>query len=197
LIGIGVTGLPGAGKSVFSDAAKSLGIQVIKMGTIVFEETRKKGLPLTYENVGKIAIELRTKYGRGIIAKKVIERIKKIKITNQSKNEKIIIIEGIRSPEEVEYFRDFFDIFVLVAIHAPPKIRYERLLQRGRVDDTINILKLIERDERELKFGVGEVIALADEILINKDKTLKEFFNECKKFIKRIVSQVNKHGNPH
>lgn len=196
MIGIGVTGLPGAGKSVFSNAAKSLGILVIKMGAIVFDETRKKGLSLTYENIGKTAEELRTRYGRGIIAKKVIEKIKKISI-NETKNEKIIVIEGIRSPEEVEYFRDFFDTFILVAIYAPPRIRYERLLQRGRVDDTLNILKLIERDKRELNFGIGEVIALADEILINKDKTLKEFFNECKKFIERIVSQVSKYGNTH
>ncbi len=191
-----MTGLPGSGKSVFSSAARKLGIRVIKMGDIVFQETKKRGLKLTYENVGKIAVELRKKYGRGIIAKKVIELIKK-DIERKQIHDNIVVIEGIRSPEEIDYFRRFFDVFILVAIHAPPRTRYERLLKRGREDDTLNIAKLIERDRRELKFGVGEVIALADEILVNKDKSYDEFFNECLSFIRNIISKVNKNGNTH
>ena len=191
MIGIGVTGLPGAGKSIFSSAARELGIRVIKMGDIVFSETRKRGLPLTYENVGRIAVELRAKYGRGIIADKVIDLIRSNIVKKSRNKNEILVIEGIRSPEEVERFRNFFDLFILVAIHAPPKIRYERLLKRKRSDDVLNISKLIERDKRELKFGVGEVIALADEILVNKDKSIEDFYNECIEFIKKIISRVS------
>lgn len=195
MIGIGVTGLPGSGKSVFSQAAESLGIPVIKMGDIVFLETKNLGLPLTYENVGKVAVELRKKYGRGIVAKKVIKLIQTKYIPARKNNIRIIVIEGIRSPEEVNYFRAFFDVFILIAIHAPPTIRYERLLRRGRTDDSLNISKLIERDKRELKFGIGEVIALSDEMLVNVNKTYEEFFNECVDLIKKIISKVKNNEN--
>ena len=79
MLGIGVVGMPGAGKSIFSDAARSLGIVTIRMGDIVFEETEKKGLPLTPDNVGQIAIGLREKWGKDIVAKKVIEKIKTLR----------------------------------------------------------------------------------------------------------------------
>ena len=184
MIAIGVTGMPGSGKSLFSEAAKRLGLTIIKMGDIVFRETECRGLPLTPDNVGKIATELREKFGRDIIARKVIELLKK-QSTMISK--KAIVIEGIRSPEEVKLFREFFDTFILVAIHAPPNIRYMRLLQRGRQDDSLSILKLIERDLRELRFGIGDVIAMADEVLINKDKSYEEFLNECESLIKEIL----------
>lgn len=182
MLGIGVVGMPGAGKSIFSDAARSLGIVTIRMGDIVFEETEKKGLSLTPDNVGQIAIELREKWGKDIVAKKVIEKIKTLR-----KKPSIVVIEGLRSPEEVATFRAFFDQFVIIAIHAPPTVRYRRLMARKREDDSISIDILKKRDERELSFGIGNVIAIADEMLVNKDKTKDKFFNECLSLIKKII----------
>ncbi len=185
-LGIGVTGMPGAGKSLFSAAAEKLGLPVVRMGDIVFDEVKKRGLPLTLENVGKIAIELRREYGPDIVARKVIERIQ----SGSFENQQIIVIEGIRSLEEVNVFKNFFEEFILVAIHAPPNIRYERLIKRGRADDTLNVDKLKKRDLRELGMGIGNVIAMADEVLINKDKTYEAFFNECIDFLHALIKKL-------
>ena len=44
----------------------------------------------------------------------------------------------------------------------PPKFGHEWLLKRGRADDTEQLEKIKARDEREIGFGVREVIDAAD-----------------------------------
>jgi len=185
---IGVTGLPGAGKSVFSEVAKEFGIPVISMGDLVKEQVKKLGLEITPENVGKIAIELREKNGPDAVAKLVIERILKKPSLKESK---VLIIDGIRSLAEVELFRKHFENFIIVAIHAPPNQRYQRLIARGRRDDAASLEKILERERRELSFGIGNVIALADYILVN-DGTIQEFKVKVREFLRKIINQAIK-----
>jgi len=193
IIGVLITGMPGAGKSTLAEAARELGIPVVSMGEVIFKETMKRNLPLTPENTSKVAIELRKKFGEDIVAKLTIELIKSEILSKEEKKEKVlIIVDGIRSLAEVNTFKRFFDKVILVAVHAPPKVRYERVLSRKRLDDPFEVKKLIERDLRELSFGVGSVIAMADEILINKGKTYEEFLTECKTFVKRLLKEAKK-----
>jgi dephospho-CoA kinase len=55
-----------------------------------------------------------------------------------------------------------------VAVHASPRTRCERLISRGRSDDPKNWEEFVERDSRELSVGIGNVIALAEEMLVNE-----------------------------
>ena len=192
---IGVTGLPGAGKSIFSEVAKEFGIPVISMGDLVKEQVKKLGLDITPENVGKIAIKLREKNGPDAVAKLVIEKILEEPSLKESK---VLIIDGIRSLAEVELFKKHFynlfihfENFIIVAIHAPPNQRYQRLLARGRRDDAASLEKILERERRELSFGIGNVIALANYILVN-DGTIQEFKVKVREFLRKIINQAIK-----
>ncbi|MCD6236775.1 MAG: hypothetical protein J7K13_02330, partial [Thermoplasmata archaeon] len=49
--------------------------------------------------------------------------------------------------------------FLLVAIHASPETRYKRLMDRKREDDNLTIDRIKNRDERELRWGIGVLIA--------------------------------------
>ena len=69
--------------------------------------------------------------------------------------------------KEVHEFKASFEHFILVAIHASPKTRFIRLRDRKRGDDPLNWTTFLERDNRELTVGLGNVIALADHLLIN------------------------------
>lgn len=89
-----ITGLPGSGKSVLANVAKERGINVISMGELVFEETKRRGLELTSENVSKIAKKLREELGEGAVA---LLTLKKIAEEYDNKANSIIIIEGLRS----------------------------------------------------------------------------------------------------
>jgi len=55
--------------------------------------------------------------------------------------------------------------FLLVAIHASPETRYKRLMDRKREDDNLTIDRIKNRDERELRWGIGVLIALYPSVL--------------------------------
>jgi dephospho-CoA kinase len=83
------------------------------------------------------------------------------------------MIEGIRSPYEVEIFRKNFKDFKVIAVHSTPKTRFKRLKKRMRDDDSVELSQFKKRDERELKFGIGNVIATADYMIVNEGPVKK------------------------
>jgi dephospho-CoA kinase len=182
---IGLTGMPGSGKTEFAKLSKRCGAQVIRMGDLVWEEVKKRGLELTDSKVGLVATELRRENPM-VWAERTTEQIK---IIGKEEHPKIFVIDGIRSQEEVEYFRKSFQRFTLIAIHSSQKTRLNRLSTRNRKDDIHSMEELKSRDKRELGWGLGEVIALADTILINEG-TLSEFRKKTKKILNEI-NQIN------
>jgi dephospho-CoA kinase len=166
---IGITGMPGAGKTEVAKVAKAKGIPVIRMGDLVWKEVKGKGLELSDESIGKVASELR-KGEPAIWAIKTIEAIKQLKT-------EIVVVDGVRSKAEAEKFRSEFPDFQLVAIHASLANRFKRIFSRGRMDDIASKRAFLERDERELRWGIGDAIALADLVLVN-ESSLEEFREE-------------------
>jgi dephospho-CoA kinase len=172
---VGVTGLPGSGKSVVARIAKSLGIDVIRMGDVVREEADKAN-----EDVGEVAVKLREEYGESIIAERCVEMIKRRKAEDKTDNKKskiptnsladqrIYMIEGIRSLYEVDVFKKSFQNFKVIAVYSRPESRFKRLRRRKRLDDTNDILRFSKRDQRELRFGIGDVIATSDYMVVNE-----------------------------
>lgn len=158
---VGLSGMPGSGKSIVVTIAQNLGFGIVVMGDVVREETRKMGLSLNPKNIGEIMLELRKSGGKSIIAKKCIPKI-------NAKTTQKVIIDGIRSLHEVDLFKKYFTDFHLISVHSSPSTRYERLNQRGRSDDSNDHRVLVERDKRELDVGLGKVIAMADYMLINE-----------------------------
>lgn len=179
-----VTGMPGAGKSIFVEVARELGLPVFVMGECVIEETRRRGLEVTPENVASVARKLREELGKAAVAILTLRRVKQ-----EAPHAEIVVIDGVRSLDEVEEFKKFFDDVVIVAVHAPPKVRYERQLSRGRPDDATRVEDLVKRDLRELEFGIGSVIAMADYMLVNVGKTIEEFKDECLKTLREILAK--------
>ncbi len=199
----GITGLPGSGKSIISRIAKNEGIHIISMGDVV----RKEALKLNCSS-GEAAIRLRKQYGNNVVADRCVNEIKNYSRNNRNettstkiyktytngRNKKkyrkieqdIFIIEGIRSPYEVRYFKKHFRNFKIIAIHSSPQERFNRIRRRNRSDDTQNFSKFMERDRRELKFGIGNVIATADYMLINEGP-IPKFKNNIKVLINNEI----------
>lgn len=177
-----VAGMPGSGKGVVSEVAKSLGIPVIIMGDVLREIAISKGLEINDANLGKLALDLRKKIGRHIIALYSLEKAKRLK-------NDIVLIEGLRNIEEYDYLKQNVKNLVLIAVHASPKTRFERLRKRGRKDDPKTFEDFEARDRRELKMGIGSVIALADIMLVNEDISLDEFRSIVEKQMIEILEK--------
>ena len=174
-------GAPASGKSVAAAVAREKGIPVITMGDVIREELRRRGLPLSDENAGRVANELREREGLDAIAKRCIPRIRDIAdIKGKKASKPVIVIDGIRGIAEVETFKEEFGSdFVLVRIDAPFDLRYERIKNRGRGDDLLRIEEFKKREERENRWGMGEAMENADKVVKN-ESTLKKFKEEIR-----------------
>ncbi|MGB3460231.1 MAG: AAA family ATPase [Halobacteriota archaeon] len=165
-------GAPAAGKTEAASVAKTLGIPIITMGDVVRAELRRRGLPLSDENAGRIASELRAQEGMDAIAKRCIPQVRAI-----AGKKAVIVIDGIRGISEVETFKkEFGTDFTLVRVDAPLNLRYERIKTRGRGDDSLSIEEFKAREERENGWGMGEAMKNADTVITNTGS--RELFKE-------------------
>lgn len=165
-----VIGMPGSGKDEFADVARGMGVEVINMGDIVRDFTKKLGFDISMS--GEVASEERRSHGMDVWARRTIERIKS----------NFVVIEGVRNTEEIERFRSDMEIGLVVGIASGRENRYRRLLRRGRGDDPHNLEQFNQRENRELSWGIGNVLATADYYICN-DSTLEDFRSKVRDFI--------------
>jgi len=156
-----VVGMPGAGKSLASSVAAKRGVPVFVSGDIIRAEAKRRNLTPSRKNIGRIMLKIREEEGMGAVAKRLAPLIDKI-------DGNIFVYEGARNIEEIEELNKKYRVFT-IAILASPKSRFQRLLKRGRSDRPGNWADFLERDERELKVGVGKLIAIADRVVENED----------------------------
>jgi dephospho-CoA kinase len=159
---VAVAGMAGSGKSLVVRVAEERGYSKVIMGDEVRDEAKRRELPPTPENLGKIMLDMRKTEGKIVIAKRCIPKIEKSSKQN-------IIIDGIRSLEEVDEFRKNFQHFTLIAVHASPETRFGRIYNRKRSDDPSDWEIFRERDTRELSVGLGGAIAMAEYMLVNEE----------------------------
>ena len=154
------TGMPGSGKEELLSRCIARGAKVIRMGDMVREKAKEFGLDLSDSSVGSLADEERKRYGMDVWAKRTIPFV----------GGDLVAIDGTRGPDEIRAFRKAFgDALVVVAVHAAPRTRFERLKSRGRPDSPSDFGEFELRDKRELDWGLGDAIALADYMVINED----------------------------
>ena len=159
---VGLVGMPGSGKSLVVETAQQEGYAVVVMGDIIREETKKRGLEMNPKNIGEVMLELREKAGNSVIAEKCIPKI-------MQQESRKIMVDGLRSLHEAIFFKARFTKFILVAVHASPKTRFNRLFRRARSDDPDGWELFNKRDARELSVGLGNVIAMAEYIILNEN----------------------------
>ena len=168
--------MPGAGKSTIADGLKSKNFNIINMGDAVRDEAKKRNLEPTGENLGKLMLELRKNNGPGAVAELIEDKIK-------NSESDVIVIDGIRSNEEIQVLRKN-GIVKLLSIHASTDTRYDFLSNRGRSDDPKSRNNFNERDSREIGVGISTPIALADESISNNNLTIDELIETAYKIIK-------------
>jgi dephospho-CoA kinase len=171
---IAFTGMPFSGKSEAVKIAKEQHIPVIRMGDMIWEETKRQGLEINDLNVGKTANDMRKTHGMNIWAKRTYEKVREIKDAD------VIVIDGVRNIEEVEFFKENLGKdFVLVAVKVSDDLRHKRALSRGREDDSMDLGLIKERDKREIGWGLAKVIDSADITILN-ESSIKDFCEKIK-----------------
>jgi dephospho-CoA kinase len=178
---VAITGMPGAGKSTAAQALVAKGWKRVVMGDVIREETRRRGLAPDSENSGEVMKQLRKERGEAAVAELCLKEIRKAGSDR-------VVVDGIRSMSEVETFRKSAEV-ILIAIHASQRRRFALLKERGRSDDPLSYEIFRKREERELGVGIGNAIALADEILSNEHTAPEKLASEIVEVVDYWVEQ--------
>jgi len=163
---VGTVGLPGSGKGELAAVARKAGIPVVTMGDVIRQACRDRGRDPSTDH-GEVAKALREENGPAAIAERSLPLVREA-VSETDTN--TVVVDGLRSMVEVEAFRESFgESFLIVSIEAPFNLRAERLADRGRDSSDSDLEALRARDERELGFGMGEVMEAADVRIENTD----------------------------
>ncbi len=175
-----VTGMPGAGKDEFIQVCVEEGFTDLHMGNAVRKFAAESEIPVSDADIGKFATSEREKFGKDVWARRTLMNVES----------PLVVIDGLRSTEELDFFirEAEADRSCLVSVFASRKTRLDRIVKRNRMDDVHTLSELIRRDNRELEWGVGKAIALADIMLVN-ESTLDDFRAEARSTIRNILGR--------
>ncbi len=100
-----------------------------------------------------------------------------------------MVIDGTRGPDEIHAFKKAFgEDLVVVALHSAEKTRFARLKGRGRPDSPSTLEEFAKREHRELAWGLGEVIACADYMIVNEG-TIADLRREVNHLLDGIIGR--------
>ena len=180
---IAVTGMPGSGKSTISRAiATSINAPIYSMGEVVRREVKKRGLEITVGNVEHVATLLRKELGMAAVAILLLRELEGV--------EGYVVVDGVRSLDEVHVLLRRGPL-CLVAVHASPLVRFKRLISRQRKGDVRDWKDFVLRDVKNLEYGIGNAIAMADYMIVNEGP-LEEALNKARDIARRIIDEQGK-----
>ena len=162
---IGITGTLGAGKGTIVEyLINRKGFSHFSVRQYLIGEIMKKGLTVNRDSMVKVANELRAKHSPAFIIEELY---------GQAKNEgKDAVIESIRTPGEAEFLKKQGN-FLLIAVDANPKTRFERIKIRASETDQIDFETFLENENREMhttdpnKQNLKRCIEMADAVIEN------------------------------
>ena len=182
-----IVGMPGAGKTLVSDELKKEGFAFLRFGQITLDKVKEKGLEPNEENEKKIREELRKEIGMGAFA---ILNISKI---DELLKESNVVVDGLYSWTEYKILKEEYrESVYVVAVYAPPKLRYDRL--EGRVvknDKEMRFRAYTKEDAKARDYAEieniekGGPISMADFTIVNTGTRA-----EAEKEIKKILQQI-------
>ncbi len=180
---IGLTGTLCSGKGTVKEIiCKRVNCYTVSLSSVIKASERKEVDRKILQDKGN---ELRKNYGADILVRLATDYMQR--------NKEFLIIDGIRNPAEVDYLRKKFGKdFFLIAVDAPRKIRFERMVKRNRKDDPKTWEEFLEIDERDLgkdepEYGqrVKDCMEKADFLIIN-DSNIEELEKKVDEILLKI-----------
>ncbi len=123
---------------------------------------------------------LRKLYDKAELAKRVTGKIKKYKAN-------LVLVDGIRYPDEAEYLKKNVTNCTLISLDAESKTRFERLKKRNRVGDLKSWKEFLVSEEKEdNKLLIRKCMKKADYALENTG-SLDTLFGKVDKIVKEVA----------
>ncbi|QQS39388.1 AAA family ATPase [Candidatus Woesebacteria bacterium] len=183
-----VAGMPGSGKSTVSDYLVGKGFKFVRFGQVVLDEVKKRNLIPSEKVEREIREGLREKHGKGVLAKRIIP------VIDNMLKENNVVADGLYSFTEYKIIKKYFkDTVIVVAVWAPPQVRYTRISERKAINDPQSRFRSFTKEEAA-KRDIAEIenlekggpIAMADYTLINS-KGKKYLFTQIDTLLTAIA----------
>lgn len=173
---IAVTGMIGSGKDEVSRyIARKYSFHIIDYSGIFTGLLKKMNLPPTRENKAR----LRKERGNTFVAEMVVKMLKE-------RNWKHVVLTSVRRPEDYLIPKKAFPEIKLIVVKADDKIRFSRLLKRGR-DPPKNWEDFLKQDKREEEmFDLKKTFSYAD-YEIENNSSLGGLHKEIDRVMKKIL----------
>lgn len=183
---IGITGTLGAGKGTVVDyLVKKYGFKHYSARVWISEQLKIRGRELTRENMRIVANELRNEHGADYILQKLYDQA----VADNKTNGTNAVIESLRNPKEIEALRNKPEQFIMIAVDANPKIRYERILERKSSTDHVSFEKFLKDEQAEMNdpspggMKLAECLKMAD-IVLNNDSDIAALHKQIDQYLK-------------
>ncbi len=157
---IGLTGTNGAGKGEVAGILMKNGYAYVSLSDEVREDLRKRGKEITRDRMIAAGNALRRRYGADILARRAMKKVRGR-----------AVIDSIRNASEVAFLRRQ-EGFILVAVDAPARLRFERVQKRGREESASTLEEFAAKEKEEMRGGRREqqlrrCMRLADLTIVN------------------------------
>ena len=189
---IGITGTNASGKGTIVDILKKdFGFKHLSVREYIAKEVKRKNLKVTRETLIETANEIRKEHSPSYIVEQLYKEAEKL--------QKPVVIESIRTVGEVKALRKKPN-FLLIAVDADRKTRYERSLRRNSETDNLSYKQFIQTEEREMtskdegKQNLRKCIEMTDIVILNNGT-----IEDLRKQVRRIASfsDTLPHSYPH
>jgi dephospho-CoA kinase len=185
-----LVGMPGAGKSEVADyMRKQRNFGYFRFGQIVLDKVKESGQPSTEKLEREIREAIRAEHGMAAMAILNLPKMEELLKTGD------VIGDGLYSWEEYLFLKEKFgDDLAIVAICAPPKVRYARLVGRAERHGndpslrfrSFTLEEVVKRDYAEIENAhKAGPIAMADYIVIN-NCSIEELYTQVDDALTRI-----------
>ncbi len=185
-----IVGMTGAGKSVIADYLVARGYGFLRFGQLTLDIVKERGLEPIEANERPIREELRKTHGMGAFA---LLNIPKFDELLKKGN---VVGDGLYSWDEYKILKEKYGSnLTIIAVYAPPKLRYERLVNRTLHATDTNLRhrpatpeSAKARDYAEIENSAkGGPIAMADYTLTNL-LTVEDLVSQLEKILPEIES---------
>lgn len=185
MIIIGITGTLGAGKGTVVDyLVEHKGFEHFSVRAYITEEIQRRNLPVNRDQMVVVANELREKNSPSFIVDELYKEA--LNAGDDS------IIESIRTYGEIVSLRGKGK-FILIAVDADQKTRFERISKRNSETDHISFDKFRKDEAKEMsavdpnKQNLAKCIAEAD-FKIQNNGTLNDLYEQIESILNQLAN---------
>jgi dephospho-CoA kinase len=168
---IGLAGAIGSGKTAVSDhICAKYGAKQLRYSRILMDVLGRLNLPEDRSNLQTLGESLRRSFGPDVVVNAFRKDL-------EACPAKIIVVDGIRYPNEVEMLRQL-ENDLLLYIDAPVEVRYRRALSRAEKGEAaLSLKEFVKAGSRETEKRLPDIKKAADYVIEN-DGTVNSLYSK-------------------